>query len=79
MGLKMDRQIQMEKFKNWFEDIAASTLYVLHEKEGFGRKRLDRFWQNWYTLWENIENNRIASENIKKILKDKCGITFKKF
>lgn len=79
MGLRHDRDIQLAKFSNWFEGIACSVLFVLYDKENFDRERLDNFWENWSTLWFDIRDNWLKIEDVKKALKDECGITLKNF
>lgn len=78
MGAKLDRKIQEEKFKNWFENIAISTLFVLHNKEGFGNKRLSRFFENWYILWRDINNDYLTCADMRNVLKNKCNIDIKR-
>lgn len=79
MGKKLEKQIEHQKFTNWFENIAGSVLFVLHDKQGFGSKRLTRFMNDWTTLWNDIKDNCLSCEDIKKTLKNECGIDVKKF
>lgn len=78
MGSKLDRKITEEKFKNWFDNIAVSTLFVLYTKEGFGNKRLSRFFENWYTLWRDINNDYLTCADMRNTLKNKCNIDIKR-
>lgn len=78
MGAKLDRKIQEEKFKNWFENIAISTLFVLHDKEGFGSKRLKRFFENWNTLWNDVKDNYLTCADMQKALYEECDVDIKK-
>lgn len=78
MSARRDRDIQIAKFRNWFDSIAYSVLFVLYDKEDFDRERLDRFWENWETLWLDIKDDWLKVEDIANVLKDECGITFLK-
>lgn len=79
LSARRDRDIQRAKFQNWFDSIAYSVLWVLHDKFDFEREKLDDFWETWDTLWEDIKDDWLKVEDIEKALKDECGITFPKY
>ena len=78
MGLKFEKKIQEEKFRNWFENIAVSTLFVLHDKEGFGEKRLKRFFDNWSILWNDVKDNYLTCADMHKTLYEECKVDIKR-
>lgn len=77
MSNRRDREIQLGKYKNWLASITYSVLFVLHDKEGFGNKRLSRFLRNWEVLWDDVQGNWLKIQDIKKALEEECGITLK--
>ena len=78
LSSRRDRDIQMAKFSNWFDGIAYSVLFVLYDKFDFEPEQLDDFWEKWETLWLDIKDDWLKIEDVAKVLKNECGITFPK-
>ena len=49
------------------------TLTVLHDKFGFGKKRLDRFEQGLKELLDRVNNGEVTAEDLNEILWKKTG------
>ena len=46
--------------------------YALHKSEGYGQKRLQRFFDNIVSLSEEIHNDELTFEDIELALEQKC-------
>jgi len=53
MEIEINRQI-IESDRKYANDIDASVLYALHVSEGFGEKRLKRFYENFAKAHEQL-------------------------
>lgn len=51
-------------------------LYVLLSEWSFGKVRLERFYSDYMTLWEDYKNNLIDLNDIAQVLKDENNITW---
>lgn len=78
MGKSLDRQIERTKFEFWFEDVCAILLFVLHDKEGYGEKRLKRVFNDWNVLWHDIYADYLSKEDIKRVLREECNVDVKR-
>lgn len=55
----------------------VSFLTVLHDKEGYGAKRLERVFKAWEKLAEEIGEGRVNIFDLKKTLEEEQGIIFR--
>lgn len=55
--------------------LAAMCLY-LHDKEGYGRKRLQRAYNGICEIIDDIENERLSFEDVLQTIHDEFGIEF---
>lgn len=67
---RIKRELTDEAVKNAF----AIFLIVMHDKWGFGMKRLNRLFKHICDLSEQVGDGYISTAEIKKILRDEMGI-----
>lgn len=46
---------------------------VLHDKFGFGTKRIDRFYEDWVEKVDALQKGYINIEDVRELLKDEIG------
>lgn len=51
-------------------------LYVLMDKWGFGKVRLERFYDHYTELWNDINHGRLNLDDIAQVLDDEDSITW---
>lgn len=54
----------------------AATVLVLHDKFGFGVKRLERYMLEVYELFDSIYDEYVSFDEIRKCIYDELGIDF---
>lgn len=52
---------------------ALITLNVLHDKFGFGKKRLDKFQEEYLKVLDSFNNGYISAEDLNQVLWDETG------
>lgn len=58
------------------EMMTVAFLWVLHDKEGYGKKRLERVYENVKELFDSyLDRNQITLIDLKNTLEDECGVT----
>lgn len=50
------------------------SLTVLHDKFGFGRKRIDKFLHEYEELLDSYERGYIVAKDLDDVLQDEVGI-----
>lgn len=56
----------------------ASCVLVLHDKFGFGKKRLEKFCGEVTDMYDSIHGEFLSFEDVKKAIYDELGIDFDK-
>ena len=84
MAKKKNPQIQLrrsdiDRMKKEITDDAVKSafaifLMVMHDKWGFGMKRLNRLFKNICELSEQVGDGYVSTAQLKKILKEEMGI-----
>ena len=64
MPRNLEMRLALAKYQNWLDDIVMTFMYILHEKEGYGEKRLNRVYAEWCSLWFD------ESKDIKSMRKE---------
>ena len=54
----------------------AATVLVLHDKFGFGTKRLERYMGEVFEYFDSVYNEYLSFDDIKKCVYDELGIDF---
>lgn len=72
---------ELEKVKNEAVMQAIDTLIpfqlmILHDKEGWGKKRLKRFHDQFMDLIESAHKGYLTSQDCKKTLMEEVGVKF---
>ena len=67
---KIYKQAQQEAVRHVF----AIFFTVLHDKEGYGIRRMKRLWGEMTKLGEEIEEGRIDLTDLLKTLEDEMGV-----
>ena len=74
--IKESKLRQLEK--KWTDNATSLTLIafltVLHDKEGYGRRRLSRVFDNVNKLSEEIAEGRVSLFDLRKVLEEEQGI-----
>lgn len=52
------------------------AMWVLHDKFGFGKVRLLRFWNEMFALMDSISRGYLKISDLKEQLYKECGLTF---
>lgn len=64
--------------KKWTDNATSlaliSFLTVLHDKEGYGRRRLARVFRDVNKLSEEVNEGRVSLLDLKKVLEEEQGI-----
>ena len=64
--------------KKWTDNATSlaliSFLTVLHDKEGYGRRRLSRVFRDVNKLSEEVNEGRVSLLDLKKVLEEEQGI-----
>jgi len=58
-------------------DYSAALCLVLRDELGFGKDRAQRFLSKVSEIFEDISDERLSVEDIKKTIKDEIGIVIK--
>ena len=74
--IKESKLRQLEK--KWTDNATSLTLIafltVLHDKEGYGRRRLSRVFRDVNKLSEEVNEGRVSLLDLKKVLEEEQGI-----
>ena len=74
--IKESKLRQLEK--KWTDNATSlaliSFLTVLHDKEGYGRRRLSRVFRDVNKLSEEVNEGRVSLLDLKKVLEEEQGI-----
>lgn len=70
MSRNLEMRIALAKYQNWLDDLVMTFMYILHEKEGYGAKRLNRVYTDWCALWFD------ESKDVKSMRKEMSEIGF---
>lgn len=73
MTKRTDIRVLLAKYENWLDNIVTSMMFVLHDKEGFGEKRLKRVYQEWGELWDSIRGKYLDCQDLRKTLQEECN------
>lgn len=68
-------QIKKEAADEAFKLLIAVPATVLHDKFGFGRIRLDRFFHYMFGWVEDIQNGIVSIHDVLEICEKEAGIT----
>lgn len=52
----------------------AMTLMVLHDKFGFGKQRLTKYWEELNYLADSITKGYVKCPDLDQVLLEECGI-----
>lgn len=73
-GYEKGKQDSIQKATNFS---LAVPLMVLRDEFGFGKKRLNQFFNNYLDLYDSIDKNYLDINDILKTLKKETGIEIK--
>ena len=77
----VDRQMEKEFANrvqyNCLDTIMVMSMFVLHDKFGFGTKRLERFQDEFTEAGDALVKDYISWGDIRKVLQDETGIETK--
>lgn len=57
--------------------ILYSSVMVLRD-DGFGKKRLERFVENWFELFDSIQKDYLDFDDMIQTIKDETGFEIKR-
>lgn len=70
----MMRQQENKQNNEVFKVMLTIAMYTLHDKYGFGNKRLERFMDHVNETLDYINDDYITMNDIQEVLKDECQI-----
>lgn len=73
LALEYER-VKRESVKQAVELYSLSVMMVLHDKLGFGQKRILRFNEQVQDLVEGIGEGYLSLDDMKKVLVEECKI-----
>lgn len=71
---QMKRDAVNEATRKAFLMFMSIPVMVLHDKFGFGIRRLSRFMDYALIWYESVQNNEVKLLELVKIAEDECGI-----
>ena len=71
------KKIKLECTEKAIDDALAIFLTVMHDKEGYGKTRMKRLHKRIEELADTVAEGYVTMGNLKKALKDECGIVIK--
>lgn len=76
---KSVEQIRAEKYQEALFRQYAAVLSVLHDKHGFGKKRLETFMTDTLFTVGSMTDNYVTKNDIFQMLYDETGFNFPEF
>ena len=71
------RKVKLDCTEKAIDDALPIFLTVMHDKEGYGKTRMRRLHRRIEELSDTVAEGYVTIENLKKALKDECGIIIK--
>ena len=71
------KKIKAECTNKAVDDALAIFLTVMHDKEGYGKTRMQRLHRRIEELANTVSDGYVTIEKLKKALKDECGVIIK--
>lgn len=61
-----------------FTAMLAIPMLVMRDKYGFGKKRLEKFMDEVFEVYNSFNNDYLTLDDMRQALKDEVGFTIKK-
>lgn len=72
------KQATNEAVDTAFTAMLAIPMLVMRDRYGFGRKRLEKFMDEVFEVYDSFNNDYLTLDDMHKALKDEVGFTIKK-
>lgn len=69
-----DQEAEKAAFKV-FVQYMGLPLMVLHDKFGFGNKRMVKFCKELFELYDHVDAGRVSAEELSQMVKEETGIS----
>ena len=70
-------EVKRESVSQAIELYSLAVMTVLHDKLGFGQKRITRFNEQVHDVIDSINQGYITKEDLKRVLLEECKINVK--
>lgn len=71
------QQATCEAVDTAFFLLLSIPVMVLHDRWGFGRRRLERFSDQVFDLYEDFDSGRVTLYDLRKTLEEETGVKIK--